>query len=165
MKLKNRYNSYDHIHTFSWKGSMYVPFTFKGKRPKGGSILMWIDLKCAILGHVIFVSNTTKRSSIFISLIPDPVPFPDSGFLISMCFPVVGMHSVYLVVKQFRGCFKEKFWCYYHTFVSLRLAIYLPVLKSLVHSYEMSQMNRLWLTQIYLYRWYIPDLIHLMISL
>ena len=27
--------------------------------------------------------------------------------------------------------------------------------------YEMSQMNRLWLTQIYLYRWYIPDLIRL----
>ena len=27
--------------------------------------------------------------------------------------------------------------------------------------YEMCQMNRLWLTQIYLYRWYIPDLIRL----
>ena len=27
--------------------------------------------------------------------------------------------------------------------------------------YEMWQMNRLWLTQIYLYRWYIPDLIRL----
>ena len=37
-------------------------------------------------------------------------------------------------------------------------AIYLPVLKSLVHLYEMWQINRLWLTQIYLYRWYILDL-------
>ena len=27
--------------------------------------------------------------------------------------------------------------------------------------YKMWQMNRLWLTQIYLYRWYIPDLIRL----
>ena len=27
--------------------------------------------------------------------------------------------------------------------------------------YEMWQMNRMWLTQIYLYRWYLPDLIRL----
>ena len=27
--------------------------------------------------------------------------------------------------------------------------------------YEKWQMNRLWLTQIYLYRWYIPDLVRL----
>ena len=37
----------------------------------------------------------------------------------------------------------------------------MPVLKSLVHMYGKWQMNRLWLTQIYLYRWYIPDLIRL----
>ena len=38
----------------------------------------------------------------------------------------------------------------------------MPVLKGLVHMYEMWQMNhRLWLTQICLYRWYIPDLIRL----
>ena len=24
---------------------------------------------------------------------------------------VVGMHSVYLVVKDFRGCLRGKFWC------------------------------------------------------
>ena len=50
------------------------------------------------------------------------------------------------------------------TFVSLIFAsidLYLPVLKGLVHMYEMWQTNRLWLTQIYLYRWYIPDLIRL----
>ena len=40
-------------------------------------------------------------------------------------------------------------------------AMYLPVLKVLVHMYEMWQMSRLWLTEIYLYRWYIPDLIRL----
>ena len=39
--------------------------------------------------------------------------------------------------------------------------MYWPVLKSLLHMYEKWQMNRLWLTQIYLYRWYIPDLIRL----
>ena len=73
---------------------------------------------------------------------------------------VVGMHSIYLVVKEFRGCFKGKFWCSIVLLFHLE-AIYLPVLKSLVHMYEMWQMNRLWLTQIYLYRWYIPDLIRL----
>ena len=35
-------------------------------------------------------------------------------------------------------------------------------MKGLVHMHEMWQMNhRLWLTQIYLCRWYIPDLIRL----
>ena len=56
---------------------------------------------------------------------------------------IVGMHSVYLVAKEFRGCFKGKFWC---------SVLLLPVLKRLVHIYEMSQMNCPWLTQIYLYR-------------
>ena len=73
---------------------------------------------------------------------------------------VVGMHSIYLVVKEFRGCFKGKFWCSIVLLFYLE-AIYLPVLKSLVHIYEMSQMNPLWLTQIYLYRLYSPDLIRL----
>ena len=74
---------------------------------------------------------------------------------------VVGMPSIYLVVKEFRGCFKGKFWCSIVLLSHLE-AIYLPVLKGLVHDmYEMWQMNRLWLTQIYLYRWCIPDLIRL----
>ena len=36
------------------------------------------------LEHVIIVSNTIQMSSIFVSLLPDPVsvPFPDSGFLL-----------------------------------------------------------------------------------
>ena len=42
---------------------------------------------------------------------------------------------------------------FYCTFVLLR-AIYLPVLKKLVHMYQMWRINRLWLTQIYLYRWF-----------
>ena len=40
-------------------------------------------------------------------------------------------------------------------------AIYLPVLKAAVHRCNVMQMNRLWLTQIYLYQFYIPDLIRL----
>ena len=70
------------------------------------------------------------------------------------------MHSIYSVVKEFRGCFKGKFWRSIVLLFHLK-AIYLPVLKRLVHMYEMWQMNGLWLTQIYLYRWYIPDLIRL----
>ena len=53
---------------------------------------------------------------------------------------IVGMHSVYLVAKEFRGCFKGKFWCSVLLLFYLE-AIYLPVLKRLVHIYEMSQMN------------------------
>ena len=40
-------------------------------------------------------------------------------------------------------------------------AIYVPVLKTLVHHFELMKINRLWLPQIYLYRFYIPDLIPL----
>lgn len=40
-------------------------------------------------------------------------------------------------------------------------AIYLPVLKAAVHNYDVMHMNRLWLTQMYLYQFYIPDLIRL----
>ena len=69
---------------------------------------------------------------------------------------VVGMHSIYSVVKEFRGCFKGKFWRSIVLLFHLEV-IYLPVLESLVHMYEMWQMNRLRPTQIYLYRWCIPD--------
>ena len=70
------------------------------------------------------------------------------------------MYSIYSMVKEFRGCFKGKFWCSIVLLFHLE-AIHLPVLKGLVHMYELCQMNRLWLTEIYLYRWYIPDLIRL----
>ena len=49
---------------------------------------------------------------------------------------VVDLHSVYLVAKEFRGCFKGKFW-FSVLFVFYLEAMYLPVLKSLVHIYEM----------------------------
>ena len=55
---------------------------------------------------------------------------------------------------------QEEILAFYCTFISLG-GTYLPVLKSLVYTYEKWQMNRLWLTLIYLYRWYIPDLIRL----
>ena len=71
------------------------------------------------------------------------------------------MHYIYSVVKEFRGCFKRKFWRSIVLLFHLK-NIYLPVLKSLVHVYEKWQLNRLWLnTQIYLYGWHIPDLIRL----
>ena len=71
------------------------------------------------------------------------------------------MHSLYAVVKEFRGCFKGKFWRSIVLLFHLIKAIYLTVFKSLVYMYEKWQKNRLWLTQIYLYRWCIPDLIRL----
>lgn len=40
-------------------------------------------------------------------------------------------------------------------------AIYLPALKTVVHHYEVRRFNRLWLTQIYIYQFYISDLIRL----
>ena len=40
-------------------------------------------------------------------------------------------------------------------------AIYLPTLKVVVQNYNMMRFNRLWLTQIYLYQFYIPELIQL----
>ena len=45
---------------------------------------------------------------------------------------------------------------FYRTFVLLRGHIFAGS-HSLVHIYEMSQMNRLGLTRIYFYRFYIPD--------
>ena len=41
---------------------------------------------------------------------------------------------------------------FYFTFVSLRGHIFASIEICVVHMYEMWQMNRLWLTQIYLYR-------------
>ena len=62
---------------------------------------------------------------------------------------VVRMHSIYSVVKEFRGSFWRKFWRSIVLLFHLK-AIYLPVLKRLVHMYEMWQINGLWLTQIYI---------------
>ena len=73
---------------------------------------------------------------------------------------VTGMHSLYLKAREYRECFKGKFWSSLVLLFYME-AIYLPVLKTLVHRFELMKINRLWLTQIYLYRFYIPDLIRL----
>ena len=70
----------------------------------------------------------------------------------------VGMHNVYLKGRDYRNCFKGKFWC------SLLLLFYmeainLPVLKKLANNYNTSMFNRFWLTQIYFYQFFIPELI------
>ena len=44
--------------------------------------------------------------------------------------------TIYSVVKDFRGCFKGEFWCSNVLLFHLE-AIYLLVLKSLFHMYEM----------------------------
>ena len=49
---------------------------------------------------------------------------------------VVDMHCVYLVAMGFRGYFKGKFWFSVLLLFYLE-TIYLPVLKRLVHIYEM----------------------------
>ena len=54
------------------------------------------------------------------------------------------MYSICLVVKEFRGRFKRKALVFYVLLFHLEVK-YLPVLKSLVHMYEMWQMNNLWL--------------------
>lgn len=70
---------------------------------------------------------------------------------------VVGMHCVYLALREYRRCFKGKFWC------SMLLLFYfatsfLPVLKRVIRYFEPIKMNRLWLTHIFLYRFYISFL-------
>ena len=66
------------------------------------------------------------------------------------------LFTLYLVAKEFPGSFKGKFWCSVSLLFYLE-AIYLPVLKSFCHIYEMLQMNRLWISPIY-----IPELILLL---
>ena len=75
---------------------------------------------------------------------------------------VVGMHSVYLALREYRECFKGKFWCSMLLLVYFA-AIYLPVLKRVIRYFELTKVNRLRLTQIFLYRFYIafPELIRL----
>ena len=71
-------------------------------------------------------------------------------------------HAFYLFVGQgILRMLQGEILVFYCTFVSLRGQIFASIEICVVHMYEMWQMNRLWLTQIYLYRWYIPDLIRL----
>ena len=57
---------------------------------------------------------------------------------------VIGMHCNYLKTRESRECFKGRFWSCLVLLFYME-AIYLPVLKSLVHRFELMQINRLWL--------------------
>lgn len=73
---------------------------------------------------------------------------------------VIGMHSIYLKAREYHECFKGKLWSTLLLMFYLE-AIYLPALKTVFHHYEVRRFNRLWLTQIYIYQFYISDLIRL----
>ena len=60
----------------------------------------------------------------------------------------IGMHKIYLTSREYRDCFKGKFWCSLLLLFYLE-AIYFRVLKLVVSRFKMMQWNRLWLTQIY----------------
>ena len=70
----------------------------------------------------------------------------------------VGTHDIFVSSRNYKMCMKGKFW---NTplFLFYLEAIYLQTLKVVVHNYNLMRFNRLWLTQIYLYQFYIPDLI------
>jgi len=70
----------------------------------------------------------------------------------------VGTHDIFVSSRNYKMCMKGKFW---NTLLFLFYleAIYLQTLKVVVHNYNLMRFNRLWLTQIYLYQFYIPDLI------
>ena len=72
----------------------------------------------------------------------------------------IGTHFIFLMSRRYQLCVTGKFW---NTILLLFYleAIYLPTLKAVVQNYNMMRFNRLWLTQIYLYQFYIPELIQL----
>ena len=70
------------------------------------------------------------------------------------------MHSVYLVAKKLRGCFKGKFWFSVLLLFYLE-AIYLPVLKVWFTFMKCNILIICGFTKIYLYSFYIPELIRL----
>ena len=59
--------------------------------------LNWLLAICAVLRTVI-----VKRACTEVKM----------GNSLQQYRLIVGMHSVYLVAKEFRGCFKGKFWCF-----------------------------------------------------
>lgn len=73
---------------------------------------------------------------------------------------VIGMHVSYLKRREYNESSRGRFWNCLVLLFYLE-AIYLPVLKTLVYRYELMQFNRLWVTQVYLYRFYLPELIRL----
>ena len=72
----------------------------------------------------------------------------------------IGTHFIFLMSRRYQLCMTGKFW---NTILMLFYmeAIYLPTLKVVVQNYNMMRFNRLWLTQIYHYQFYMPELIQL----
>ena len=72
----------------------------------------------------------------------------------------IGTHFIFLMSRRFQLCMTGKFWSTILLLFYME-AIYLPTLKVVVQNYNMMRFNRLWLTQIYLYQFYVPELIQL----
>ncbi|XP_078349889.1 uncharacterized protein LOC144634728 [Oculina patagonica] len=73
---------------------------------------------------------------------------------------VVGLHNIYLKAKEYSNRMRGKFWSML-LFMFYMEAIYLPTLKRVIRSWQMTYYARLWFTQMCLYRFYIPLLIRL----
>ena len=63
--------------------------------------------------------------------------------------------SVYLALREYRRMFQGKILVFCASFVLL-LTDFLAVLKRVIRYFEITKMNRLWLTHICLYRLFIP---------
>ena len=72
----------------------------------------------------------------------------------------VGLHNVYLKAKEYSDRMRGKFWSML-LFMFYMEAIYLLTLKKRIRSWQMTYYARLWITQMCLYRFYIPLLIRL----
>lgn len=72
----------------------------------------------------------------------------------------VGLHNNYLKAKEYSDCMRGKFWSTM-LFMFYMQAMYLPTLKRVIRSWQMTYYARLWFTQMYVYRFYIPMLIQL----
>jgi len=72
----------------------------------------------------------------------------------------VGLHNIFLKAKEFSHCVKGQFWSTL-LFMFYLEAIYLPVLQRQVRLWQMNYYAGLWLTQMWLYRFYFPLLIRL----
>ena len=72
----------------------------------------------------------------------------------------IGTHYIFLTSRHYQLCMTGKFWSTMLLLFYME-AIYLPALKVVVQNYNMMRFNRLWLTQIYFYQFYIPELIQL----
>ncbi|XP_078345270.1 uncharacterized protein LOC144630777 [Oculina patagonica] len=72
----------------------------------------------------------------------------------------VGLHYIRLKAKEHSDRMRGKFWCTL-LFLFYMETLYLPTLKRVIRSWQMTYYARLWLTQMCLYRFYIPLLIRL----